>query len=213
MQLHLSPHVDKRRLARWYSLAASSYDTWGSYEGEEVVGDGVAELDGFIAMCDCALGEAVLDVGCGTGRVMLGLGGANVVGLDFSIRMLDLCRDKGGDMLVAGDAEFLPFRAHAFDLVTCMGVFEYYTLEVAEKILEELARVLKHSGRAVVDFPNIRSEESHKLKALEENAGNQLYLYERAEVERTIDMHFIVAKHNFVSNEMQYLLFPKKKNK
>jgi len=203
--------VDKKQLAKWYSLAADNYDNWGFLEGEECVGDGIAEFENFVSLCNYKTGEKTLDIGCGTGRVMLSFNGNFVVGIDFSARMLALCRQKGGCLLILADAEYLPIRNSVFDLVTCMGLFEYYPLEIADKILAEIARVVKVSGRVVVDFPNSQVEDSYKLKLLEEKAGNQIFIHEKEEILKTIWKYFTVKKENFVSNEIQFILYPKNK--
>ncbi len=76
-----------------------------------------------------------LDVACGTGDVAFEIirqksSNAAVVGIDFSPRMLSVCKNKvikdytkrakttANIHLVAGDALYLPFKAETFDVIT-----------------------------------------------------------------------------------------------
>lgn len=74
--------------------------------------------------------DAVLDVACGTGDVMLeicahGITPRQIIGVDFAHRMLKLAEDKikkqntaQNVRLVAGNGLHLPFRPGSFDAVT-----------------------------------------------------------------------------------------------
>jgi SAM-dependent methyltransferase len=98
----------------------------------------------------------VLDVACGPGnttrRLLPRLGDdALVVGLDAAPAMLRTAVTETTDpraAYVLGDAGALPFVDGAFDAVTCLGAL--YLVEDAERVLEELARVLAPGGRLVV---------------------------------------------------------------
>ena len=54
-----------------------------------------ADVDFFVEMARASPG-AVLEVGCGTGRVLIPTtrAGMDIVGLDLSTRMLSICREK-----------------------------------------------------------------------------------------------------------------------
>jgi len=83
----------------------------------------------------------VLDLGCGTGRLLPALGG---VGLDPSAGLLRRARATGL-RVVRGAAPALPFRDAAFDaVVAANAVFRYLD---APRALAECARVLVRGGR------------------------------------------------------------------
>jgi demethylmenaquinone methyltransferase/2-methoxy-6-polyprenyl-1,4-benzoquinol methylase len=93
-------------------------------------------------------GDRVLDVCCGTGDLALAdrEAGGDVIGLDFSERMLARARRKSDAIeWVRGDATALPFSDEAFDAVT-VG-FGVRNLEDMESGLRELARVVRPGGR------------------------------------------------------------------
>jgi demethylmenaquinone methyltransferase / 2-methoxy-6-polyprenyl-1,4-benzoquinol methylase len=94
-------------------------------------------------------GDRVLDACCGTGDLAvaaLKAGAAEVVGLDFSPRMLERARAKHRSVSwVEGDVLALPFADGDFDSATVgFGVRNVGDLPVA---LRELRRVLRSQGR------------------------------------------------------------------
>ena len=95
----------------------------------------------------------VLDVACGTGDLSIELNGgakAQIIGIDFCRPMLTIAGSKGGPSVpfVEGDAMELPFADGEFDAVTI--AFGLRNLANTADGLNELHRVLKPNGRAVV---------------------------------------------------------------
>jgi demethylmenaquinone methyltransferase / 2-methoxy-6-polyprenyl-1,4-benzoquinol methylase len=93
-------------------------------------------------------GDRVLDACCGTGDLAVAAAeaGGEVVGLDFSPRMLERARRKSASVeWVRGDMLALPFADESFDAVT-VG-FGIRNVEDLDAGLRELARVLKPGGR------------------------------------------------------------------
>jgi demethylmenaquinone methyltransferase/2-methoxy-6-polyprenyl-1,4-benzoquinol methylase len=93
-------------------------------------------------------GDRTLDACCGTGDLAIEARahGADVVGLDFSERMLELARKKAPAIeFVQGDMLALPFDEASFDSVTVgFGVRNVENLAAG---LGELRRVLRAGGR------------------------------------------------------------------
>ena len=97
-------------------------------------------------------GDTVLDVATGTGAVAIELArrkGCNVVGLDQSVEMLAIARERvpEGVELVLGDADHLPFDADAFDALTFTYLLRY--VDDPAVTLGELARVVKPGATVV----------------------------------------------------------------
>jgi demethylmenaquinone methyltransferase/2-methoxy-6-polyprenyl-1,4-benzoquinol methylase len=106
-------------------------------------------------------GARVLDLCCGTGDLAMAAarGGARVVGLDFSERMLRRARAKRGSLvipLVQGDALRLPFRDETFDACSVgWGVRNFADTGAG---LAEIQRVLRPGGLVVIlEFARPRS--------------------------------------------------------
>ena len=103
-------------------------------------------------------GMSALDVCCGTGDLAFELQGrvapdGHVVGSDFSERMLDLAREKGGEgsrspRFEWADALELPYDGGSFDAVT-VG-FGVRNLADLDRGLAELSRVIRSGGRLVI---------------------------------------------------------------
>jgi demethylmenaquinone methyltransferase/2-methoxy-6-polyprenyl-1,4-benzoquinol methylase len=97
-------------------------------------------------------GDRVLDACCGTGDLALAArahGAAEVVGLDFSAKMLERARAKGPEIeWVQGDVLALPFEDASFDSATVgFGIRNVDDLEAG---LRELRRVLRPGGRLAI---------------------------------------------------------------
>jgi len=98
-------------------------------------------------------GDAVLDVGCGTGNAALTArrSDADVVGVDLSRRMLDLAEESAAlagyddPEWVLGDAETLPFADDAFDSV--LSNFGHVFAPDSTVAGNELLRVTRSGGR------------------------------------------------------------------
>lgn len=104
-------------------------------------------------------GSRALDVGCGPGRLVIGLAqrvpGLQVVGLDLSEEMLDLAQARAERAGVAGlvqfwrgDAQQTPFPDDHVDLVVSTLSLHHWNDPVA--VLDEMARLARPGGRVVV---------------------------------------------------------------
>lgn len=118
---------------------------------------------GFWRRLALASGGRVLELGCGTGRVILPLGraGAPVVGVDLSAPMLDRARSRVRRLrsgrkpaLVRGDIRALPFGSSQFHLVAApYGILQSLLAEAdLSAALRSVARVLAPGGRFVTEL-------------------------------------------------------------
>ena len=106
-------------------------------------------------------GEAVLDLGCGTGTLLQALvarqPGAGFTGIDPDRQVLAIARRRLQRTptveLVEGYAQDLPFPDQAFDLVISTLIFHHLPDPVKVSALGEVRRVLAPHGRfLLVDF-------------------------------------------------------------
>ena len=125
---------------------------WGSPAGQERA-DRRGRL--FTAVGGIEAGRTVLELGCGTGEFTRRVTRPDVrlVGLDLSAALLRRARARvPGVAFLQSDAEALPFRDAAFDLVYGCSVLHHLDVRAA---LEEVRRVLRPGGRLVFSEPNL----------------------------------------------------------
>ena len=99
--------------------------------------------------------HALLDAAGGTGRVSgaLAVSAGRVVVCDASPRMLEQARKKGLETVQA-ELESLPFADATFDRILLVDAFHH--VKYQRIALRELLRVLKPSGRLVIEEPDVR---------------------------------------------------------
>ncbi len=139
---HASSTYD--HLSRWYDLLSGPFESrW---------------RDLAVRRLDVAVGQVVLEIGCGTGRGLVRLAEAvgptgRVYGTDLSAGM---CRVAGSRVersgksavtVVQGDAAKLPFAAGCFSAVFMSFTLELFSSEVIAVVLAECRRVLVADGR------------------------------------------------------------------
>ena len=98
----------------------------------------------------------VLEVGCGTGMILKEIQpiARRAIGIDISSGMLSQAESRGLEVLEAS-ATALPFEDSSFDVVYSFKVLAH--VENIELALQEIARVLRPGGIAVLEFYNPRS--------------------------------------------------------
>ena len=100
-------------------------------------------------------GKVLIDVSCGRGKLAVfarGMG-LRVIGLDFSLSAIKVAQqtNPGVDLFVS-DGEQIALKAQCADYVTHIGNLEHY--QNPELGVQEVARILKPDGTAVILLPN-----------------------------------------------------------
>ncbi len=121
-------------------------------------------------------GGVLLELGCGTGRVLMPVArtGVPVVGVDRSDSMLEYARRRATRLrkaerpsLIRGDIRSLPFRARTFSAVMApYGILQSLTRERdLAATLAEAARVLRRGGTLGVDLvPDLPAWDEYRNK-------------------------------------------------
>ena len=146
--------MDKRN---WDDAAQSWLDFVRN--GKDFYRDGLNNPATF-ALIGNVKGRVALDVACGEGfnTRMLARRGAEVLGIDFSEKMIELAK-KGEEKKKLGiryyvmdAADLSEFSDSHFDLVTCFMSLQ--DVRNYMKAISEVARVLKNHGRFVFSVPH-----------------------------------------------------------
>jgi SAM-dependent methyltransferase len=126
-------------------------------------------LDQVRRACAGRPGLRLLDVGCGTGRMLSELGAmGEAAGMDLSDEALRFCRERGHDRVLKADLLHLPFPDACFHVVTALDVLEHVEDHVGA--LRECARVMVPGGRLLIFVPahrwlwSLQDEVSHHFR-------------------------------------------------
>jgi ubiquinone/menaquinone biosynthesis C-methylase UbiE len=137
---------------KYYDLFSTIYDRFVALHSSDKQG----KLRSYLAeKTNATQGDRVLDICTGTGSVLRCLAPrvkerGMVIGLDFSIGMLEVAKRKSSDLinvyLIQAEASALPFKESVFHAVTCSHAFYELKGETQDHCMEEVGRVLTPAG-------------------------------------------------------------------
>jgi SAM-dependent methyltransferase len=180
-----------------YAFVADLYDYVSPYHDRP-------DVDFFVEAA-VSSGGSVLEVGCGTGRILIptARAGVTITGFDLSVHMLDVCRQKLAQEpvavrervnLVQGDMRSFDL-GRTYRLITLpFRPFQHLvTVEDQLSCLQTLHSHLEPGGRLVLDLFN------PSLTSLtQDNVGEEL---EGEEPFATPDGRHVVRKHKIISRD------------
>jgi demethylmenaquinone methyltransferase/2-methoxy-6-polyprenyl-1,4-benzoquinol methylase len=130
---------------------------------------------------------SLLDVGGGTGRVssqLLPLVGELVL-TDVSFGMLRQAKRKGNLLMSLAYAEMLPFPTESFERILVVDALHHFADQ--HKAIKELIRVLKPSGRLVIEEPDINHLTVKVIAFMEKLALMGSRFYSPMEIAELVD--------------------------
>lgn len=140
----------------------------------------------------------VLELGCGTGRLLSRVRAPVRVGVDISRRMLDGARARI-EYPIAADAHALPFDDKCFDAVIAgKGVFRYLDYQRA---FIECARVLTRTGRLALHH---YAAETWSIRQLRRSTRNTQHSDDNLDIE-TLDQLYWPARRAGFEHERTLL--------
>ena len=141
---------DKQKETAFFDAhaAADAYDVFTPEASARLI-------DAFVRLSGLEPGARVADLGCGSGAFThpLKRAGYDCVGLDISVKLVELGRRKYPDIeFIEGDVEQLPFPDGSLDGILLSGVVHH--LPDPSRCAAEVFRVLRLGGRFVAFDPN-----------------------------------------------------------
>jgi malonyl-CoA O-methyltransferase len=175
------PELDQRAVRRSFDRAAAEYDKHAVLHRE--IGQRLLERVAFQRRRP----NRILDVGCGTGNACCLLGerfaGAQVVGLDWSVPMLDRLRGGAGSAhapgIVCADMHALPLAARSFDLVVSNLALPWSN--DPERVFAHVRGVLRPGGMFL--FSSFGPDTLHELREAWAAVDGETHVH------RFMDMH------------------------
>ena len=147
--------------------------------------------------------KKLLDVGCGTGNILMKLNSnedLSLYGLDISEKMIQIAKKNLGSRaeLKVGDSEYMPWEDDSFDVIVCNASFHHYPNP--KKVLAEMKRMLKSNGTLIIGDPTapVIIRQLINLNCKRSNKGDYR-LYSKTEIED------ILIKCGFVPFEFKMI--------
>jgi len=120
----------------------------------------------------------VLDLGSGSGRHLTKISDGKIYLVDFSQEMLNLAEKKAKKLKISaefkkGDLWKIPYERDFFDFGICISALHCISPEYHKKVAEEIYRVLKDEGKALIGVWNYNSKrfKSKRKKGKEHYIG------------------------------------------
>lgn len=200
-----------RKTRQFFNVIADDWDVLN----HEIIDD--FDLPGRVLAAmpdDC---QVAVDLGCGTGEIMARILGraAQVIGVDGSARMLELCKSRlgasekenGAVSLRIGELNHLPLADREANFA-CLNLVLHH-LAQPEAIFPEIYRIMRPGGKFfLADFHTHQDESMRvrygdhwlgfdcgKICAALEIAGFEILNTENAPVGRNLELFLITAKN------------------
>lgn len=146
--------------------------------------------------------KKIMDLGCGKGRhsIYLAQQGFKVCATDISETAIETTKLKAEELNLKNiefkqhDMKDIPFNNDSLDGILCVWTTGQGTLEDARKHVDEIYRVLKHSGVVVIDY----------VSTSDENYGKGIEI-EKGTFMNNIEGEEGIAYHYSTSEELKEL--------
>ena len=94
--------------------------------------------------------DLLLDVGCGNGKNMLYRNDLKFKGLDFSSKLIEICKNKNLDVIESSMTN-IPLNDNYFDGIIVIASYHHLSNDYERtQTLNELYRVLKNGGKVLI---------------------------------------------------------------
>ena len=159
--MHHAHDLSGDEFKKWNEEMAHAYDPDTYHESSNRIVSWVERrrVKTLLSMLKAGPEHSVLEVGVGAGNILARVRAKSRAGIDLSGFLLTKARLRlhPEDVLIEGDAEKLTdhFPPASFDRVFCSEVLEH--VQHPDRVLGQMARVVKPDGIVVVSVPNERT--------------------------------------------------------
>lgn len=145
-------------------------------------------------------GGIILDAGCGTGRFLKELSGMGTTfGTDIGRDALKYAKLRGNNLLTNSSLLNLPYKNESFDMVVCIGVLYHMRIKNDIRALEEIYRVLKKDGVAIITVAAYEF-----MRSSFDDVECTRHRYTKGEIKEKCEKLFSVEKCAY----LHFLVFP-----
>ena len=152
-------------------------------------------------------GSKIGDIGCGNGKNMKYREDCENYGCDFSQKLVDICKSQGLNTIY-GDVLDIPYEDQIFDYTICIAVIHHLsTREKRQKAIEEIMRVTKKGGKALILVWALEQPENSRrtftkqdnMVPWKDKRGNLMgqryyHVFKKYELESLVDKTFTISK-------------------
>ena len=151
---------DKNDFEKMYSKYHSTHE-FGRY-GKSAIGDKTVKIFNarYASYLPDDLNARIIDVGCGSGRMLSwlqGKGYLNLEGIEGSIEQIKLANDNTAAKIVHSNIKDWNFQLENYDLILVIDVLEHLTKIEGISMLNKLKDALKPGGTLLIQVPNFLS--------------------------------------------------------
>jgi len=147
--------------------------------------------------------RTILDIGTGRGNSIFLFRGyrAKIIALDYSCFMVRKTQSCFSDIsFIQADAHLIPLKKNYFNLVVCLGVFEY--LKNPGDVLQEINRVLIKGGYAVITIPS-----TNLLNVFRNLFGHRIFITKPDTFKQIVkQLNLEIIREGRTQLQLQYLL-------
>jgi len=159
------------------------YELWAASYGEDMNPVQKLESQALKDLLPPLEGCAVLDIGCGKGRVSrlaLERGAERTVAMDFSLQMLQgaIAETHSASVhYLAANAAALPFKRETFDVAICALMMGH--LQSPHEVLSEVYKVLRTGGFVLISGFHPYETLRGSVRSFKDQKGNRSYAIEQ----------------------------------
>jgi len=106
----------------------------------------------------------ILDIGCGNGKNIIGNPHLNIMGIDFSEKLVEICNDKRLNVTLANMTN-IPYKDNTFDNIIAVASYHHLDNDTDRmSALNEMYRILKNNGTGLITTWAMEQGDRSKFK-------------------------------------------------